>query len=318
MRYSRYLLILMGVWLFLVDDIAGMVGLNELTPYAYILILACAVVPFLFPPDNHASTLVTFLTAVALLILLEVWGGFLSGSSNLLVIGVEISAIGLTLILASILGVQINAVQEVHANLGIGTLQKNVELFETGQGYLYREIRRARRYQRHAALLAISPSEASLQLLLAYSDKRKPTHQLIKNVQSEVWRKQALIQLAKLLVNEFGDSAIITQREEHFIVLFAEVGRAQCNVVVQQLQEAAQEKLGINLNIGVAIFPEEAVTFEMMLERAEAAMTGLVSHPGRGFMYEMPTSQPNSADLTLVAVNSNDETKSPVLEHSLS
>ena len=89
----------------------------------------------------------------------------------------------------------------------------------------------------------------------------------------ETLEKYVSARLAEFLVGELGDLAIITKRNGHFVTLLPETNRANLSDVLRKLQLSAKEKLGLQLKIGVSTFPDEAVTFERMLEDAESEMT---------------------------------------------
>ena len=61
------------------------------------------------------------------------------------------------------------------------------------------------------------------------------------------------------------------------MVLLPEADRDDALEVMSRLRTAGQESLGLELEIGVATFPDEAVTFETLLQNAEEEMTSLIS-----------------------------------------
>lgn len=306
MKYLRYLLILMGLWVIWVGDMGSWSGLLALTPYAYLIIAFCAVLPILFPPVNRSSPFVLFSGAVVLLIALRAWGGYDLDQADLRVIVVEVVAIGVTILLATLVGAQINAIQELFSSLGMSKLQKHVGTFDEGQHAIYREVRWARRYQRHLALLAISINADSLQRLLERQTKTNLAHRLAKEAQREIWRTYALNQLAKLLVDDLGDNAIVTRRREHFVVVLTEEGE-QVAATVERLKQLSEAGLGLKLDIGIAIFPDEAVTFEALLQQAEAVMAG--TPPAPTLSPRSPTGA--EAPKAAVVVSSRQEIRAP-------
>lgn len=311
MRYLRFLLILMGLWLILFDDIGRMVGLPTLTPHAYIIMAACVVFPLLFPAPAGNTRFATFAVSVLALLLAHVWNGSVPSENNLILIASEVAAIGLTIFLASLLGAQIGAIQQVFTDLGLSQVH-NVETFEAGQQAIYREIRWARRSQQPMALLAISINPASIERLITQSNRQALTHRLVREAQSEVWRTYAMTQVAKLLVAELDDSAIVTQRRHYFVIALSGTSREQSSAVVEQLQTASNAKLDIQLDIGVAVFPDDAITFELLLECAEAAMTGTAQgvFPGVGLRTDAVSGKLEASDVS--DVRKKEEITSPV------
>ncbi len=308
MKYLRILLALMGLWIFLADDIGRLLGVTSFTPYAYMIMIACALLPILFPPTKRSFPLVTFLTAILLLILLKAWGGSSIDAASLPRMAIESGAIGLTIILASLLGAEIKATQQIFEDIGLSKVQKTVDSFGAGQRSLYREIQWARRYQRHATILAVSINNRSLERLLEGSQRRELAHRLMIAMQGDVWRGYALSQLAQLLIDELGDNAIITQRGDRFIILLVEVDRAQSRTIMEEFKKTSEERLGFALDIGAAVFPDEAVTLEALLQRAEAAMLGMIddTSPKALFNAETPRTDSVSVNTSSVSVNTSD------------
>ncbi len=312
MKYLRILLALTGLWIFLADDIARLLGVTSITPYAYMIMIACALLPILFPPAKRSFPLVTFLTAILLLILLKTLGGSSIDAASLPRMAIEIGAIGLTIILASLLGAELKATEQMFEDIGLSKVQKNVDSFVAGQRSIYREIHWARRYQRHATILAISINDHSLERLLEGSQRRELAHRLMIAVRGDVWRGYALSQLAKLLIDELGDNAIITQRGDRFIILLVEVDRAQSYTIMEELKTTSKERLELDLDIGAAVFPDEAVTLEALLQRAEAAMLGMIDDTSPKAMFNAKTPRTDSVSVNTSDIRANDGAASAV------
>ena len=95
---------------------------------------------------------------------------------------------------------------------------------------------------------------------------------VIDDMQRELVEKYVLARTARLLRDRLEDSAIVTQRNNHFVVLLPETPWEELPAVLRTLDNAAQEQLGLTLSIGVATFPDQAITLEGLLEQAEADM----------------------------------------------
>ena len=66
---------------------------------------------------------------------------------------------------------------------------------------------------------------------------------------------------------------ILEQREQgRFIIVCPETNVADSKLVVEYIQCVANEQLGTPIAYGTATFPDEAVTFEELVGRAEAAL----------------------------------------------
>jgi GGDEF domain-containing protein len=104
-----------------------------------------------------------------------------------------------------------------------------------------------------------------------------PLHRFIEDIKREVVTKYIAKHMAILFAEELEDSAIVTQRDNHFVMLLPETRREDVTAIANRLQAAASRLLGLKLNVGASTFPDEAVTFETLLERAEAEMINVES-----------------------------------------
>lgn len=269
-----YLVIPLVVWFSLLFNIERLAPQLNIAPFFYGFTAICAVLIVLLPRLHKIS--LQFLFALALLPYLAIkyyWGFPMNSEAALPITITEISALGLTVVLSTLTGRRLEDLQETLTSLMIGQMSKEVQPFGTGQGLIYREVRRARRHQRPLALLAISPADTSLRVSLDEVSGKAPFNRFVEDVQREIVKKYIFARIANLLIEQLEDSCIVTQRDEHFVTLVPETSREDLQPIVKKLESAAEEKLGIKLRIGMATFPDEEITFEALLERAEAGMS---------------------------------------------
>ena len=93
-----------------------------------------------------------------------------------------------------------------------------------------------------------------------------------QEAQDEIINEYVSARVADLLVKELHNSDIILQRDEHFVTLLPETDRETAVKVIKRIEKAAKEKLNLDLQIGYSTFPDEAVTFETLLDNAETRM----------------------------------------------
>lgn len=136
---------------------------------------------------------------------------------------------------------------------------------EASQTRLYREVRRARKFDRPLSVLALSASNSDNPALL---------EQFIKEVQQRGIRKYIDARLAQVINSCVSDCDIVAYRDDCFFVMCPELAGDKVDMVARRLKHAAQQELGLTLNIGSANFPEEEVTLGGLLEKAEDALHG--------------------------------------------
>lgn len=201
-----------------------------------------------------------------------------------------------TLGLARRLGRILESADAAIEMIGSDWATEQVASFEESQGEIYREIRRARRYERPASLVALS---------VAASDERNPD-ELMREVQQALTQRYADGQVAKLLLEETDAAALITRRNSHFVVLLPEVDAARARHLILRLGNTVAARWKLRLCAGSASFPDQEVTFEGLLERAESELgaqrrapsprrTGVEPEHGRSRPALVPNSRPGNA-----------------------
>ena len=271
MRQLRYLTIALYGWFFLLYNIERLIAPINIASFVYGLAIAITALLLLSVQLCQIALPWLFVIILPFYFGLKWLAGIESSGENLALTIAELSALTLTTVLARMISLQLEEWRKVITSLTIGDLHDEHQPFETGQAQIYREIRRARRHQRAAALLAVTAAETSGESATKRLQET-PLYRFVEEVRSETLEKYVSARLAELLVAELGDLAIVTKRNNHFVTLLPETDRERVQEITRKLQIAAKEKLGLQLKIGMSTFPDEAVTFESMLENAETEM----------------------------------------------
>lgn len=271
MRQLRYFIIALCGWFFLLYNIERLIAPINIASFVYVFVAGITVL-LLFSVQLAKLALPWLFAIILPLYFALKWVlGIEVGGAHLPLTITELSAIIITTSLARMIGLQVEEWRRIITSLTIGDLHAEHQPFETGQAQIYREIRRARRHQRAAALLAISAVESSTESTTKQL-RSTPLYRFLEEVQRETLDKYVSARVAELLVAELGDLAIVTKRDNHFVTLLPETDGERVQEITRKLQTAAKEKLGLQLKIGISTFPDRAVTFETMLENAESEM----------------------------------------------
>src|SRR5262249_145069 len=125
------------------------------------------------------------------------------------------------------------------------------------------EVRRARRYERPLSLLAISASGAQPAAAL---------QRFVDDARAESLGRYVSGKLAMLLDEETAGSTVIADRGEHYLLLLPESSRQEAEQVAKGMERAAEERHGMSVRFGIASFPHQEITFDKLLETAEAEL----------------------------------------------
>lgn len=158
---------------------------------------------------------------------------------------------------------RIQSLEDAVVDLVLPDVDQMTLPFEDGQALLYQEVRRARRYDRALSVVSVRLNPASGEL---------EEQQLLADIQRAVLWRRANAQLAAMLDTETNGCQILTEREDHYVILLPETDRSGAQALMSRLRSQTRAELGVDLDFGVSSFPDENVTFTRLLEAAENEM----------------------------------------------
>jgi GGDEF domain-containing protein len=128
------------------------------------------------------------------------------------------------------------------------------------------ELTRSRRYHHPLTLLMLEPDSSSLR------EELKPTMSEISN---NLARRYTMGSIAQIINQEARRTDMIIRESspDRFIVICPETPSVNSQILVNRIISAAQEKLGVSLAWSIAAFPEEGITFEGLLHKAEEKLS---------------------------------------------
>jgi GGDEF domain-containing protein len=68
---------------------------------------------------------------------------------------------------------------------------------------------------------------------------------------------------------------VIADRGEHFLVMLPEASRQEAEQVAKRIERAAEDRHGMAVRFGIASFPHQEITFDKLLETAEAELRAI-------------------------------------------
>jgi hypothetical protein len=251
-------------WVICLTEMDRRSDLFELGASAYLLLVLSAAI-LVVPALRRVSALWVLAAAFPVYCALELLRGPLdlaSGGRSL----IAFTGAAITIALASRLALRLVLAEDALDQLAIGTATAPATPFSRIQGDMFREVRRARRHERPLSLLAVSARGAQPPPALA---------QVLEEARREGLDRFVGLKTKALLDEQTAGSAVIAEREGHFLVLLPEAERQEAERVAKRLEQAASERHGIALHFGIASFPHQEITFDKLLETAETELRAL-------------------------------------------
>ena len=265
MKRMRFLVAMLVIWLFLFYNIERLSKPVDIAGVAYTFVPVVAALTLSIPRLRQAPLWALLGVPVPIFLALKAWMGFPVWGLAMPLTVTEICVIAITIILARWVSNAVGEFESAIAHITIGPIDTLVEPFSTGQAEMYREIRRARHHRRPLGLLAVGVEEKSIQVAL---------DRMVEEVQQAMMKRYVLSDVARTLCHTLEDYNVIAQTNDHFLILLPEVTSEQLGDLVGQLRQATSERVGVTLQIGTASLPDDAVTFESLVEKATGEMNG--------------------------------------------
>jgi len=265
-RRMRFLVAIFIIWLFFFYNVERLNGPNVITGVAYTSVPVMAVLIILVPRLRKVPLWLLLVVPTLIFLVIKAWSGHRVWGGAMPVTVTEICAIAATMILARWVSNGVSEFESAVAHITIGRVDALPESFSTGQAEMYREMRRARHHQRPLALMAVGVDEESMQVAL---------DRMVQEVQQAMMKRYLLSDVARTLCHSLEDYNVIARTNDHFLVLLPEVTSERLPDLISSLRQVIAEQVGVTPQIGVASFPENAVTFDGLVEEAVSEMSGV-------------------------------------------
>ena len=265
MKRLRFLVATLIAWLFLFYNIERLSAPINITDVAYTFVPFVAALTILVPRLRKVPLGVLLVAPIPVFLVLKAWWKSRVWGASLPLTVTEICVIVVTILLAHWVSNEVSEFESVLAHITIGQTVELPEQFLAGQTEMYQELRRARHHNRPLALMAIGIEKESIRVAL---------DRMVQEVQQTMMKRYVLADVSRALCDELEGYNIIARRNDHFLVLLPEITSEEVTDLVSSLHETVSEQVGVALQIGTASFPDDAVTFDSLVEMAVGEMEG--------------------------------------------
>jgi hypothetical protein len=226
---------------------------------------------------------IPFISRVSVFVSLGVWASVYA----ILLLAVErrmsaspqdFSVIALELILleagvwfAHQLALQIGHAESIMDALALRAYPNRVRDIDSENQRIKIELTRSRRYHRPLSLVVIE----------AAAEEEKLSGQVLKSVQHDLLNRFNSARVAQIIDDRIRQTDLVLRDYRgKFIVLCPETDSTNASLLARRISQAIKEKTDLRVLWGVAAFPEEALTFDDLLEKARERLVSFVPSSG--------------------------------------
>ena len=184
---------------------------------------------------------------------------------------VELTLLSLALLAAYRVTNDVFDIEETVANITLQDVSSRVVDFDDASDDIALELVRSRRYSSPLSVMIVKLDPESVPMAEQIAVKDIMKSMLIRYTSSSLVRA-----LDKELRRT--DMIIKQPRKNRLILLFPETDSSGTKTMIDRIEEISKHRLGIPVSCGYATFPDEALTFDELVQRAESHFSNQSVH----------------------------------------
>jgi GGDEF domain-containing protein len=240
--------------------------------YFYLAVLVAMPLTLFFPRISRISVYIPLLLwALVYMILLQLINrNYSANKGELAVIALEFMMLEIGVWFAHQLAVQISHAESIMDALALSAFPNRARDIESENQRIKIELTRSRRYHRPLSVVIIQ-SESDIDIL---------SREAFKNIQQDLMSRFTSARVGQIIDDRVRQTDLVLRDYKgRFIVLCPETDFANASLLAQRIAQSIKERTSLRVLWGVAAFPEEALTFEDLLQKARERLTDTTSIP---------------------------------------
>lgn len=240
--------------------------------YFYLAVLVAVPLTLFFPRISRISVYVPLLVwAVVYIVLLQLINrNYSANEGELPVIALEFMMLEVGVWFAHQLASQISHAESLMDALALSAFPNRSRDIDSESQRIKIELTRSRRYHRPLSVVMIESE----------SDDEKLTREAFRNIQHDLMSRFTSARVGQIIDDRIRQTDLVLRDYKgRFIVLCPETDLSNASLLAKRISQAIKERTSLRVLWGVAAFPEEALTFEDLLQKARERLIDSTSFP---------------------------------------
>lgn len=176
----------------------------------------------------------------------------------------EISLSSIAIILAYQVRRQLTDFRQAVENLTLSGLANRIQHKEDAYDDIQKEFLRSRRHHFNLITMIVQPDPATVKISLNRS---------ILEIQKKMMTRYAVTNIMRMASNFIRRTDLIVDHvvdKDSFVVLLTDTNMESALHVAERFQDMVNKTMGIKINFGLASFPDDGLTFDDLIAKADA------------------------------------------------
>jgi GGDEF domain-containing protein len=240
--------------------------------YFYLAVMVAVPLTLFFPSISHVSVYVPmFVWAGVYLVLLQIINrNYSANQGELPVIVLEFILLEVGVWYAHQLAMQISHAESIMDALALSAFPNQARNLDAENQRIKIELTRSRRYHRPLSVVVIEVE----------SEAEKITREMLRSIQHDLLSRFTTARVGQIIDDRIRQTDLVLRDQKgRFIVLCPETDFSSAVLLAKRISQAIKERTNLGVLWGVAAFPDEALTFEDLLQKARERLVLSVSLP---------------------------------------
>jgi GGDEF domain-containing protein len=228
----------------------------------FFVLIALAVLMGLYLPSITRLSIYAYLILWTMVygVVWFVYWRFLAQPSNFEVLALQFILVTISAGLSFDVGRHLEAMNTLFEGLSVTTYPNRTLEIQKAEDRISAELTRSRRYHHPLSLLIVELEKGKL----------KKQRENLQGLQDDLLQRFAIARVGQIISEKARETDLILRdRSGRFVLLCPETNIESSTVFGERIRDAVSEDMDAKVLWSAASFPEEALTFEELVERAE-------------------------------------------------
>jgi len=245
--------------------------------YFYLAVILAVPITLFFPGISRVSPFVPlFVWAGVYLVLLQIIDRSLSAKvGEFSVVVLEFVLLEAGVWFAYQLAVQLSHAESIMDALALTAFPNRAHDIDAENQRIKIELTRSRRYHRPLSLVVIE----------SLGDDEKIAIEMLKGVQHDLMNRFTSARVGQIIDDRIRQTDLVLRDHRgRFVILCPETDLASAELLAKRIIHAIRERTDLDVLFGVSAFPDEALTFDDLLQKARERLARLRETPEEKFV----------------------------------
>lgn len=233
--------------------------------YFYLAVMVAIPVTLFFPSISKAQIPLLFWGGIYMVILNTVDRSLSTNSADLPIIVLEFVLLEVGVWFAQQLATEIRYAESLMDALAFGAFPNRVQDIEAESQRIKVELTRSRRYQRPLSLLMIEVEP---------DDHEATVSAIARTIQHDMMNRFSFARVGQVIDDLIRQTDLfLRDRRGRYVILCSETSLPDVELFAGRISRAVKDKTGLRMYWGYASFPDEALTFDDLMQKARERLT---------------------------------------------